>query len=100
MWLLAVLTVFFNKKMYGCSARLKKSGHNNEVTIIAKVATRQGSTVVRIKKNTNQWMTTSIHSASQNRDPFISKNCQGTSQCLTTGTIHVHITIIHRSGGG
>ena len=27
---------FFNKKMYGCFARLKKSGHNNEVTIFPR----------------------------------------------------------------
>ena len=58
---------------------------------IAEVAVRQGSIVVRIEKNTNQWKTTAIQSASQNKNPFISKNCQGTRQCLTTETIHVHM---------
>ena len=58
---------------------------------IAEVAVRRGSTVVRIEKNTNQWKTTAIQSASQNKHPFISKNCQGTRQCLITETIHVHM---------
>ena len=42
MWLLAVLTgnyinVFFcYKKMYGCFAEPKKTGHNNEVTVLSR----------------------------------------------------------------
>jgi len=46
----AVLTKgFFYKKMYGCFCQAaKKSGRNNEVTVLSEVAIRPGITVLKV----------------------------------------------------
>ena len=72
MWPLAVVmgdpafTVFFYKEMYGCFAGPKKSGRNNEVSVLPRWSAHQ--------TNQSGWLKRSLH-GSHSMLCYIAKVC-------------------------